>query len=573
LERRLAAILAADVVGYTRLMGADEAGTLKRLVALRRDFLEPLIARHRGRVVKLMGDGLLVEFASVVDALACAAAWQAGVAARDAAADVDERLRFRIGVNLGDVIVEGGDIHGDGVNIAARLEGLAEPGGIRLSGDAYRQAKGKLEIAFEDLGLHDLKNVAEPVHIYRVAGAAPTSPPAPVLEKPSIAVLPFVNLSDDTEQEYLSDGMTEDIITALSRFRSFFVIARNSSFTYKARAVNARDVAAQLGVQYLVEGSLRKAGNRVRVTAQLIEADSGNHLWAERYDRDLEDIFAVQDEVTQAVAAALPSRLDQVAVERTRRRPTDSLTAYDCLLRGEWLQRRGGHHDHEALAMFEKAAEIDPNSARAYACISRWHAFSVYSHEVPTDRAFQLARHYAERALDADDGDAMVQSSAATAYLNLGEHALAQAHIERALSLNPNDVEVLYRMGAVATYLGNPDDGLEWMQKAMRLDPFYPDSRLEAVFDAHYMARDYESAVALFKRWRHPPVHMHAEFAAALAQLGETEAAAEAVEAYDQLRPKEHDISEFAKRHVRICKLQSDREHWLEGYRKAGFEV
>ena len=461
LERRLAAILAADVVGYTRLMGADEAGTLKRLIALRRDFLEPLVARHRGRVVKLMGDGLLLEFASVVDALACAAAWQEGMAAREAAAGEDGRLQFRIGVNLGDIMVEGNDIHGDGVNIAARLEGLAEPGGICLSGDAYRQAKGKLEIAFEDLGVHDLKNVAEPVRIYRVAGegldSAPAHPPKakalPLPEKPSIAVLPFVNMSEDPEQEYFSDGITEDIITALSRFRSFFVIARNSSFSYKGRAVNVRDIAGQLGVQYLVEGSIRKAGKRVRVTAQLIEAESGNHLWAERYDRDLEDIFAVQDEVTQAIAAALPGRLDQVAVERTRRRPTDSLSAYDCLLRGEWHQRRGGHHDREALAMFETAAKIDQNSARAYARISGSHAFSIYSHEAPTDRAFEQARHYAERALEIDDEDAMVHSSAATAYLHLGEHALARAHIERALSLNPNDVEALYRMGAIAAVL------------------------------------------------------------------------------------------------------------------------
>jgi adenylate cyclase len=580
LERRLVAILAADVVGYTRLMSEDEAGTLGRLTALRRDFLEPLVADHRGRIVKLIGDGLLVEFASVVDALACALAWQEGVAAREAAAEKGQGLRFRIGVNLGDVIVEDGDIHGDGVNIAARLEALADPGGIRLSADAYRQAKGKVDAEFEDLGERTLKNVPEPVRIYRLVTAAPpaaASPSSagalPLPDKPSIAVLPFANLSGDPEQEYFSDGITEDIITELSRFRTLFVIARNSSFAFRGRSVGASEIARELGVRYLVEGSVRKAGRRVRVTAQLVKVESGSHLWAERFDRDLEDIFAVQDEVTQAIVSALPGRLDAAAVESGRKRPTDSLTAYDCLLRGEWHLRRDGVHDEEALAWFEKAAASDPDSARAQARLAVWHAYSILNHQVETEAAFRKARAHAERALQLDDRDATVHAVAASVYLLLGEYALTEAHIERAIALNPNDVEVLYRMGMTAVYHGDPQAGLTWLRKAMRLDPFYPDSRYEALFDAHYMAGDYGSAVDLFRRWRAPPVHMYAEFAAALAQTGDSEAAAEAVGLYDRQRAEQHDIHAFVQRHTRMCKLQADRDHWLEGYRKAGFPV
>jgi adenylate cyclase len=580
LDRRLAAILAADVVGYTRLMGADEAGTLRRLTDLRRDFLEPLIDEHRGRVVKLMGDGLLVEFASVVDALTCALAWQNGVAEQEVTADEDNRLTFRIGINLGDVIVEGDDIHGDGVNIAARLEGLAEPGGVCLSDDAYRQARGKVEAKFEDLGERDLKNVAEPLRVYRIAGDSSGTAPAvsgrtalPLPDKPSIAVLPFANMSGEPQQEYFSDGITEDIITELSRFRGLLVIACNSSFRYKGQSSKVQDIGRELGVHYVVEGSVRKSGRRVRVNVQLVEAESGNHLWAERYDRNVEDIFAVQDEVTQAIAAALPGRLDAAAMEKGRRRPTESLSAYDYLLRGEWFLRRGGPADSEALAMFETATEIDPKSARAHARIAAWHAFSVYSHEAPTDEAFEKVRDYAERALELDDSDAMIHAIAATAYLHLGEHEFTESHMQRAMRLNPNDVEVLYRMGAVAAYCGNPREGLDWLEKAMRLDPFYPESRLEALFDAHYMLADYGKAVEVFRRWRNPPVHMYAEFAAALAKLGDSDASREAVGTYDRVRPKEHGISEFAKRHVRICKLHADRDHWLDGYRKAGFDV
>jgi adenylate cyclase len=340
LERRLAAILAADVVGYTRLMGWDEAGTLHRLTALREQIVQPLIARHRGRVVKLMGDGLLVEFSSVVDAIACAAAWQERVVEHEAEGDVAKQVKFRIGINVGDVIVEGDDIHGDGVNIAARLEGLAEPGGICLSEDAYRQARGKTEVEFQDLGERTLKNVSEPVRVYRVAtrvsgtvSAEPAGEPRPLPDKPSIAVLPFTNMSGDPEQEYFSDGITEDIITGLAKVSGLFIVARNSVFTYKGKAVKIQQVSQELGVRYVLEGSVRKAGNRVRITAQLIDGDTGGHIWAERYDRDLSDVFHIQDEISQSIVEA--AKVATAPKERSdiQKTPTTNMEAYQFYLR------------------------------------------------------------------------------------------------------------------------------------------------------------------------------------------------------------------------------------------------
>jgi len=580
MERRLAAILAADVVGFSRLMERDEADTLARLKALRRELVQPRIAAHKGRIVKLMGDGLLADFPSAVEAVRCAAGIQEAMTEREAGQPDERRIKLRIGVNIGDIIVERSDIYGDGVNVAARLEGLAEPGGICISGPAFDAIDGKLDLAFDDIGAQRVKNIAKPVRAYRLAtasrreaSAAPSRGPLQLPDKPSIAVLPFANMSGDPEQEYFSDGITEDIITELSRFRTLFVIARNSSFTFKDRSVSASRIGTELGVQYIVEGSVRKSAKRVRVTAQLIEAESGNHLWAERYDRDLEDIFAVQDEVTQAIVSALPGRLDAAAVERGRKRPTESLTAYDCLLRGEWYLRRGDFDDAKARVLFEKAAEIDPNSARAQARIAAWHAYSIYSHEVSVERAFGKAHEHIARALELENHDATIHAIAAMVYLHRAEHALTETHIERAMALNPNDVEVLYRRAMTAVYHGDPQAGLAWLRKAMRLDPFYPDYWLEVLFDASYLSGDYAAAAEAFRRWRDPPIHMYAELAAACAQMGDMAAAAKAVETYERKRPEEHDITEFVKRHTRICKHQAGRDRWLEGYRKAGFPV
>jgi len=578
-ERRLAAILAADVFGYSRLMEADEEATLSTLGEYRQ-VIDGLIGNHRGRIFGTAGDSVIAEFASPVEAVRCAVGIQQKIEDRNRSLAESQQMHFRIGVNLGDVLVKGGDLFGDGVNVAARLEGLSDPGGICVSGTTFDQVEGKLDLEFDDLGAQKVKNIAKPVRAYRVrverpdqAKSSDTVDTLPLPDKPSIVVLPFKNMSGDQEQEYFSDGITEDIITELSRFRGLLVIACNSSFRYKGQSSKIQDIGRELGVHFVVEGSVRKSGRRMRVNVQLVEAESGNHLWAERYDRDIEDIFVVQDEVTQAIVAALPGRLDAAAMEKGGGRPAESLGAYDYLLRGEWLLRRGGPADGEALAMFEKATEINPKSARAHARIAAWHAFSVYSHEAPTDEAFEKVRDFAQRALELDDSDAMVHAIAATAYLHLGEHELTESHMQRAIRLNPNDVEVLYRMGAVAAYCGNPREGLDWMQKAMRLDPFYPDPRLEALFDAYYMLGEYGKAAEVFRRWRNPPVHMYAEFAAALAKLGDPGACREAVDTYDRIRPKAHDISEFAKRHARICKLRTDRDHWLDGYRMAGFDV
>jgi TolB-like protein len=473
-----------------------------------------------------MGDGLLVEFASVVDALTCAVAWQNGVAEREAEADEDKRLQFRMGVNLGDVIVEGDDIYGDGVNIAARLEGQAEPGGICISGKVYEEVRDKLDTAFEDMGKREVKNIRKPVRVYRWAkaasdripgGATPDDLPA-LPDKPSIAVLPFTNMSGDPEQEYFSDGITEDIITELSRFRSLFVIARNSSFHYKGQSPKIQDVGRALGVQYVVEGSVRKAGNRVRITAQLVEAESGTHLWAERYDRDLENIFDVQDEVVQEIAAAVPGQLSVAAMERARRRPAESLSAYDCLMRGEWLMFRD-FTDRNVMPLFERAIKLDPQCARAYIQLSRLHAYS-FTQGASVDEAARLALPLAEKALEISPSDPSIQAIAANTYMMLGEHDLARQHIERAISLNPNDGEVIASAVFVLNYLGDQEAGLRWNKIQSRHDPISSDGYRENAIDLYYMARRYEDAIAVYRGWRNPPIQLHVEIAAAYAQNG-----------------------------------------------------
>jgi TolB-like protein len=578
-ERRLAAILAADVVGYTRLMGADETGTLRRLTELRQQVLEPLIAEHHGRIVKLMGDGLLVEFASVVNALTCAVAWQNGVAVREAAADEDKRLKFRIGINLGDVIVEGDDIHGDGVNIAARLEGQAEPGGICLSGDAYRQAKGKVEIDFEDLGERDLKNVAEPVRVYRIAGdssgmagAAPAKAPLALPDKPSIAVLPFANMSGDPEQEYFSDSITEDIITELSRFSSLFVIARNSSFTFKGEAVNVTEVGEKLGVAYVVEGSVRRAGNRVRITAQLVEAENGNHLWAERYDRDLEDIFAVQDEVVRAIASAVPGRIDAVALQRVQRKPIENLTAYDLVLRGKSLLYQNWS-SREAMTLFEKAIEIDPQCARAYSHLANGHAYSIFGQFAPADEARRLTRDFAEPAVRLDPNDPVILAMIAEAYLMVGDVELAHRHMEKAIKLNPNDSVVLIFAGVVQAYTGDIEEGLRWNEKLIRHDPLTIDAVSEQFLEVNYLARRYDDAIDSITGWHNPPIHLLAETAAAYSQAGRMDEAQAMRRKFESNLPEGYDVNSLLTVLIGMCTRQEDRDNWIEGFRKAGFEV
>jgi len=367
--RRLAAILAADVAGYSRLIGADEGGTLDRLRALRRELLDPKIAEHRGRLVKTTGDGLLVEFGSVVDALRCAVEVQSEMTGHNTGVPPNKRIELRIGINVGDIVVEGGDIFGDGVNVAARLEGLAEPGGICVSARVQEDAAGKLDLAFEDIGEQQLKNIARPVRVFgAVIGQKPVPEPALALpDKPSIAVLPFANMSGDAEQEYFADGMVEEIITALSRIRWLFVIARNSSFTYKGQAVDVKQVGRELGVRYVLEGSVRKAGNRVRITGQLIDATTGAHLWADRFDGSFEDVFDLQDKVASSVAGVIEPALQAAETARSANRPTTDLTAYDLYLRAYAMSLSSAARFPEALGLVEQAIARDPRYGPALA--------------------------------------------------------------------------------------------------------------------------------------------------------------------------------------------------------------
>lgn len=512
MKRRLAAILAADVVGYTRLMGADEAGTLQRFTELRHQSLEPLIAEHHGRIFKLMGDGLLVEFASVVDALLCAAAWHKSVAAAEATVDEGKRLMFRIGVNLGDVIVEGDDIHGDGVNIAARLEGLAEPGGICLSDDAYRHAKGKLEMAFYDLGEQDLKNVAEPVRVYRVTAdqssvAVPlvTTATLPVPDKPSLAVLPFTNMSGNPEQEYFSDGVTEDIITALSKFRWFFVIARNSTFTFKGQSSDIRAVAEKLGVRYVMEGSVRKAGNRVRVTGQLIDAVNGSHIWAERYDRELEDIFALQDEITAAIVGAVGHELEGAERERaTKRKETGSLNAWDLYQRAMWHMWRLTATDSEiAQNLFERAIVADPAFAPAHAGFAQQQVYKILMGWAdPSGEDLSAGWAAAQKAIEFDDQDAQGYCALGRIETLRGDPSAAVAACENAIRLNPNFAMAFHALGVARLWAGQPEEAVPAFNTAMRLSPNEPNrwssENLQGI--ALWMTGKHETGIALARK-------------------------------------------------------------------------
>src|SRR5580692_10122878 len=451
-ERRLAAILAADVAGYSRLMGADEEGTLARLKALRRELADPKIKEHRGRIVKTTGDGLLIEFASVVDAVRCAVEVQREMAERNADVSPDGRIEFRMGINLGDIMKDGRDIYGDGVNVAARLEALAEPGGICVSRVVRDQVRDKLAFSFEDMGEQQVKNIARPIRVHRVllgerpdpsepTTAVPPKPPLALPDKPSIAVLPFQNMSGDPEQEYFADGMVEEIITALSRIRWLFVIARNSSFTYKGQAVDLKQVGRELGVRYVLEGSVRRAGGRVRITAQLIEAEGSAHLWADRFDGPLEEVFELQDNVALSVAGVIESAVQAAEIRRSAERPTSDLTAYDLYLRAlpDCLSWDDGRV-RAALARLEQAIERDPQfgPALGFAAVCN-HALGRYGGGKGTEAHRRAALDLAHRALQASPGDAGVIANAAFMLGSLGEDIKpAIALVDRALELNPS---------------------------------------------------------------------------------------------------------------------------------------
>jgi TolB-like protein/class 3 adenylate cyclase len=527
-ERRLAAVLAADIAGYSRLMGADEVGTA-RILREHRAVTDALVAKHGGRLVKTTGDGVLLEFPSVVDAVECAVAVQAVMDRRNEGVPADRRMLFRVGINLGDILIEGDDILGDGVNIAARLEGIAEPGGIRISSSAYDQVRGKVEVEFADLGEQRLKNIDRPVRVYAAKksghlwmitpGALLSHPetqkPLLLPDKPSIAVLPFQNLSGDPEQEYFADGMVEEIITALSRFKSLFVIARNSSFTYKGKAVDIKQVGRELGVRYVLEGSVRKAGNRVRITGQLIEAATNRHLWADRFDGPLEDVFGLQDQVASSVVGLIAPQLEQAEIERSREKPTDRLDSYDLYLRGMEMLRSNSFH--EARELFGEAFRQDPKYGNAYA-MAAWTLAAqqavggvLLSAEMRAD-ALQLADVGSRLAND----DALAQARCGHALTYLGrEFDRGASMVDRAVTLNPNLAVAWVSRGWVAAICCEAETAIESFNQMIRLSPLDPSTigAWNGIAFAHFIQGRYEEGRASALKavnWRPNAVHLGA---------------------------------------------------------------
>jgi len=509
-ERRLAAILAADVAGSCRLIGIDEEGTLSRLKALRRTLFDPKIAEHHGRVVKNTGDGAIAEFASVVDAVRCADEIQRGMAEQNIDVPQDRRIELRIGIHIGDIIIEANDIFGDGVNIAVRLEGIAEPGGISISDDARRQIRSKVDVTFEDLGFQSLKNIADPMRVWRVPyGRAMPGVPTRLRDaaltlpnKPSIAVLPFTNMSGDPEQDYFADGMAEDIITALSHFKALFVIARNSSFTYKGRAVDVKVVGRELGVRYVLEGSVRKATNRVRITGQLVDTATGAHLWAERFDGGLGDIFDLQDQVTESVVGAIAPAVEKAEIERAKRKPTESLDAYALYLRGSdrLYQVASRQANEEALRLFNSAIELDPDFASAYGraahCYAIARAFGWIS--VTPNEIAEVTR-LAQRAVELGKDDPIALASGGWALtVVVRDLEVGAGLIDRALVLNSNWAEAWSFGGWVKNYLGEPELAIKHFARAMRLSPLDPSllRMPSGTAHAHFFLGRYDEAAS-----------------------------------------------------------------------------
>jgi TolB-like protein len=539
--RRLAAILASDVAGYSRLMGLDEAGTARALRE-HRAAADPLVAEHGGRIVKTTGDGVLIEFGSVVGAVQCGIALQGLAAERNAGLPADRRMEWRIGIHLGDVLVEGDDILGDGVNIAARLEGIAEPGGICISEDAFRQVRGKIEAEFADIGEQSLKNIARPLRVYRVGSAAtpeqPTGPATalPLPDKPSIAVMRFTNMSGDPEQEYFADGMVEEIITALSRIRWLFVIARNSSFTYKGKAVDVKQIGRELGVRYVLEGSVRKAGGRVRITVQLIDATNGAHLWADRFDGSLEDVFELQDKVASSAAGVIEPALQAAEIVRSANRPTNDLTAYDLYLRAYAMTWSSAGQILEALRLTERAIERDPRYGPALA----WAAFCCFrllrdgrSKDPAADRL--KGADFARRALEVAGDDPGILANAAQALAYLGEDIGAMMSlVDRALVLNPNYAGGWEISGSLRIWAGQPDLAVEHVETSLRLSPrARVGLPLIIMGSAHFLARRFDEAVpklrlAIQEDLSHPLSYRY--LAACYAHMGRLDDAREIIQ-------------------------------------------
>lgn len=515
MERRLAAVLAADVAGYSRLMGRDEERTLSQLKTFRKTLVDPAIVTHRGRIVKTTGDGMLVEFASAVDAVRCAVEVQREMAKQNASVPQELRIEFRIGIHVGDIIIDDNDIFGDGVNIAARLEGIAETGGVCISDDAYRQIRGKVETAFDDIGEQALKNIAEPMRVWRVRitrGTTPAIQSSPIPpsrnltlpDKPSIVVLPFDNMSSEAGQDYLADGIVEAITAALSSIRSFFVIARSSAFTYKGRATNARDIGKELGVAYLLEGSVQKAGNRLRIIVQLIETDRGAHVWSSRFDGAIEDFFDLEDRITEQVAGALQPSIRIAEIERSRRKRPQDLGAYDFTMRAMphvWALEKD--ESVKALELLEKALKIDPKYPLALALAGWCHAQrSVYNWADNIAESQALARSLAERAADLNGDDPLILAVLGAVHTFVRNYGTARVLLERALALDPNCAWAWSRLGWIDSYSDQPLNAIANFERALRLSPIDPMNfnNYVGLGSAHEVAQEYDKAAAFYRR-------------------------------------------------------------------------
>jgi adenylate cyclase len=538
--RRLAAIMAADIAGYSRLMHADEEATHARSTGLMTRMIEPAIAGHGGRMVKHTGDGSLAEFGSAVEAVKCALQFQSEIAANAE----DEPIRFRVGVHLGDVIVEPTDIFGDGVNIAARLESLADPGGILVSGIVHETVRGRLSCGFEDLGEQPLKNIARPVRVYRIAPeAAPTRPTPALPDRPSVAVLPFQNMSGDPEQEYFADGMVDEIITALSRVRWFFVISRNSSFTYKGRAVDIKQVGRELGVRYVLEGSVRRAAGRVRITGQLIDASTGHHVWADRFEGDLADVFELQDRVTERVTGAIEPSLLSAEINRTQSKPTESLDAYDLYLRSFsplYLGTRAGNDS--GIALLRRAIEIDSSFTPAKGMLLQFHTNRVvqgWAEPSETEAAIALAR---QCVIEGRDDPSILGRAGLLLALVADEQEQGIALLERAIRMNPNSAAILVQAGFVYCFAGQPERAIECLSRALRLHPLdpYPSRVLGGIGLAHLLADRIQEALDYTERAVNSGPHFPPMLIiriAALARAGRIEEARAVAQRYLVLDP------------------------------------
>ncbi len=586
MERRLAAIMATDVAGYSRLIRVDEEGTIAALKALRADIIDPKLAEHHGRIVKLMGDGMLAEFPSVVDAVRAAAETQVAIAEHNAGLPENKRFEFRVGINLGDVVIDGNDIQGDGINVAARLEGLAQPGGICVSGSVHEQVRDRIALTFTDMGEQEVKNIDRPVRAWHwhptATATAPTDRAPPLPDKPSIAVLPFTNMSGDPEQEYFSDGITGDVITELSRFRSLFVIARNSSFTFKGQAVDVTDVGQTLGVQYVVEGSVRKAANRVRVTAQLVEAETGNHIWAERWDRELEDIFAVQDELVRTIVSTVGGRIDAIGKARATRKSEAHLRAYDFYLRAAAAEDGNTKEDYQRARQYlERAIELDPGLAMAHHHLSLVNFMERMAHWVDDrDKAFADAMDAANTAVAIDDTDSRIHCQLGMLHHYCRAFDEAGQDFGKAIRLNPNDFQAMALYGNYLTGIGNPEDAIEQFDKAIRLNPLEPSWIRWLRGCACFTAKRYDEAIADLRSIRGPFNEVRGWLAASYAGARRLDEARATLEEF--LRVAEEDMAVFPGRKIAAWEEywhgameyqnEADFEHLFSALRKAGLE-